>query len=82
MDQLYLLCAGKRIYGGQASAIVPYMESIGIQLNYRMNPADFFMLEISKLKEKSGYNTPLNSKNFSKHFPNLSEDIQKAPTKQ
>ena len=45
------------------------MEKIGIQLNYRMNPADFFMLEISKLKENSGYNTPLNRENFNKYFP-------------
>lgn len=49
------------------------MESIGIQLNYRMNPADFFMLEISKLKENSGYITPLNSENFNKRIHALSE---------
>jgi hypothetical protein len=72
MDKLYLLCAGKRIYSGEAAAIVPYMESIGIELNYRMNPADFFMLEISKLKERSGYNTPLNSENFDKHLTDIS----------
>lgn len=64
MGHLYLLNAGARVYSGLANNIVPYMESIGVTLNYRMNPADFFMLEISKLKERSGYVTPLNSDNF------------------
>lgn len=31
-----------------------------------MNPADFFMLEISALKEQQGYKTLLNSAAFSK----------------
>ena len=50
MGHLYLLNSGNRVYSGFASNIVPYMESLGISLNYHMNPADFFMLEISKLK--------------------------------
>ena len=29
-----------------------------------MNPADFFMLEISAMKEQEGYKTPLNSTNY------------------
>jgi len=28
-----------------------------------MNPADFFMMEISQFKEKNGYSTALNSSN-------------------
>jgi ABC-type multidrug transport system ATPase subunit len=68
MDQLYLLKGGKRIYSGKSSSIVPYMERIGVKVDYRMNPADFFMLEISSLREQSGYSTPLNSENYQKHF--------------
>jgi ABC-type multidrug transport system ATPase subunit len=44
MDRLYLLKEGRRIYDGKAGQIVPYMESLEIKVNYRMNPADFFML--------------------------------------
>jgi hypothetical protein len=40
------------------------MEELHIRVNYRMNPADFFMLEISTMKELEGYVTPLNSEAF------------------
>jgi ATP-binding cassette subfamily G (WHITE) protein 2 len=69
MDRLYLLNAGTRIFDGPAADVVPYMETVRVNVNYRMNPADFFMLEISNLKERTGYVTPLNSDNFDKHFP-------------
>jgi ABC-type multidrug transport system ATPase subunit len=60
MDELYLLKGGECIYNGKANKIVSYMESLGVEVNYRMNPADFFMMEVSSLKEQSGYKTPLN----------------------
>lgn len=44
MDKLMLLGKGKTLYMGPAKEIVPYMKSIGIQVNLHMNPADFFML--------------------------------------
>lgn len=44
MDKLYLLKAGECLYNGPANKIVSYMEEIGVSVNYRMNPADFFML--------------------------------------
>lgn len=71
MDELYLLKAGECIYSGKANKIVPYMESLGINVNYHMNPADFFMLEVSSLKEQSGYKTSLNRENCVKNtvFP-------------
>lgn len=47
MDQLLLLKNGETVYQGQASSIVPYMKHIGVNINLRMNPADFFMMEIS-----------------------------------
>lgn len=60
MQLLYLLNKGEVVYDGQASAIVDYMERIGIKINYNMNPADFFMLEISAMKELQGHTTLLN----------------------
>ena len=43
MDRLYLLKRGECIYDGLARNIVGYMQSLEIQVDYRMNPADFFM---------------------------------------
>jgi hypothetical protein len=68
MDELYLLKGGECIYSGKANRIVHYMESLKIEVNYRMNPADFFMLEISTLKELEDYKTPLNHENSVKHM--------------
>lgn len=59
LDILYLMKEGRCIYNGSASRIIEYMEKIGITINYRMNPADFFMLEMSSIKQKDGYKTPL-----------------------
>ena len=64
MDRLYLLNQGSCIYNGPAKDIVSYMERLKIKVDYRMNPADFFMLEISEMKKQQGYNTPLNSLNY------------------
>lgn len=61
MDKLYLLKGGECVYSGQANAVVGYMQKLGISVDFRMNPADFFMLEISSLKEQQGYVTPLNN---------------------
>jgi len=60
MDKLYLLKSGQCIYNGPAKDIVKYMEELSIVVDYRMNPADFVMLEISTLKECQGYESPLN----------------------
>lgn len=49
------------MYQGLANNIVPYMEKLGVRVDYRMNPADFFMMEISQFKEQNGYATALNS---------------------
>lgn len=44
MDKLMLLGKGRLLYYGESQRIVPYMENLGINVNYHMNPADFFML--------------------------------------
>lgn len=59
MDKLFIIGKGQTLYFGEANQIVPYMLSIGIQVNVRMNPADFFMLEISEFKKNQGYETPM-----------------------
>lgn len=53
MDKLFLLNLGSTVYFGPSDFIVPYMEGIGVKIDYRMNPADFFMLEISQLKRST-----------------------------
>jgi hypothetical protein len=52
------------VYNGKACHFVNYMQKLGIEINFRMNPADFFMLEISAMREKQGYKTPLNLQNY------------------
>ena len=64
MDKLLLLNQGSLIYYGQAKDIVSYMEQLTITVDYRMNPADFFMLEISEMKRLQGYKTKLNPQNY------------------
>lgn len=64
MDKLLLLHQGTSIYFGSADKIVPYMKYLQINVDERMNPADFFMLEISKYKgQKYSYTSPMNSEN-------------------
>jgi hypothetical protein len=46
-----------------------------------MNPADFFMMEISQFKEKNGYSTALNSSNckiFLENSPSINEIYNKS----
>jgi hypothetical protein len=43
-NQLMILKNGKLVYFHLASNVVSYMENIGVNVDYRMNPADFFML--------------------------------------
>ena len=50
LDLLYLVKSGECVYNGRADKIVDYMTKIGITINYRMNPADFFMMELSQAK--------------------------------
>jgi ABC-type multidrug transport system ATPase subunit len=50
LDLLYLIKDGGCVYNGRANQIIDYMGRLGININYRMNPADFFMLEMSKMK--------------------------------
>lgn len=50
LDLLYLVKGGECVYNGKAEKIVDYMTKIGITINYRMNPADFFMMELSQAK--------------------------------
>ena len=47
LKSLLLLSKGETVSQGKAKDIVPYMERIGVSVNKKMNPADFFMLEIS-----------------------------------
>lgn len=49
-DKLMVLHKGKQVYYDEASKIVNYMESLNINVDYRMNPVDFLMLEISSFK--------------------------------
>jgi hypothetical protein len=74
MDRLYLLKSGRCIYDGAANQMVGYMKELGISINYRMNPADFFMLEISAMKEQQGHQTLLNSENYDMRVQKLKED--------
>jgi len=46
-----LMRKGQQIFFDQACNLVPYMESLKIQIDYRMNPSDFLMMEISAYKE-------------------------------
>ena len=50
MQELLLLKHGRVVYQGMAAKIVKYMEDIGIKVDHRMNPADFFMMEVSDFK--------------------------------
>lgn len=43
-DKLMVLRGGKVVYHDFASKMVEYMENLNICVDYRMNPADFFML--------------------------------------
>jgi hypothetical protein len=53
---------------GPAKQIVPYMVSIGIEINHHMNPADFFMLEVSEFKSSQGkYKTPMTADKFKQY---------------
>ena len=49
-DKLMVLHKGKQVYLDEASKVVAYMERLSIKVDYRMNPADFLMLEISSYK--------------------------------
>jgi ABC-type multidrug transport system ATPase subunit len=64
MDKLMLLGKGRVLYLGDASKIVNYMMEIGVEVNSRMNPADFFMLEVSDFRSAQGYTTPMTADNF------------------
>ena len=44
METLLLLSKGETIFQGDAQKIIPYMEKIGVKINKKMNPADFFMM--------------------------------------
>lgn len=61
------------MYQGKAKNVVPYMERIGVKINKRMNPADFFMLEISDsnkgtLMTKATYHKEKGKNNEIDHF--------------
>lgn len=49
-DKLMVLHKGHQIYFDQADKLVPYMQSLQIKVDERMNPADFLILEISLFK--------------------------------
>ena len=69
------------MYHGQASGVIGYMERLGIKVDYRLNPADFFMLEMSTLKEEQGYVTPLTAENNLRVNQIYSDDLP-LPAKQ
>lgn len=52
---------GTQVYFGQADNLIPYMSSLHIKIDERMNPTDFLMFEISDYKQNTGYKTPLNA---------------------
>ncbi len=64
MDKLMLLGKGRTLYFGLAQGIVAYMTSLGISVNPHMNPADFFMLEVSEFKNSQKYKTPMTAENY------------------
>ncbi len=47
MDKLMLMGKGRTLFFGPAHEIVSYMVGLGVKVNVHMNPADFFMLEVS-----------------------------------
>ena len=59
MEKLLLLSKGEVIYQEYTKHVMTYIEKIGIKINKKMNPADFFMLEISEYKKSKGYSTPM-----------------------
>ena len=61
LDRLLLLSSGQTLYLGKASRVVEYMQNLGIKVNEKMNPADFFMLEVSEYKKSTGYQTKMTS---------------------
>lgn len=60
-DKLIVLKKGQTVYHDEASKIVSYMQNLDIKVDYRMNPADFFMLELSQYKESEGHKTKMNA---------------------
>ena len=56
-DKLMILKNGKQIYFDHSKNVVSYMENLGVNVDYRMNPADFFMLELSSFQEEKGHKT-------------------------
>ena len=64
METLLLLSKGETIFQGKAQKIIPYMEKIGVKINKKMNPADFFMMQVSEYKKMKGYITPMNADTF------------------
>lgn len=69
-DNLMVLKSGEMVYFGKAKEVVPYMQSLKIEVNLKMNPSDFLMFEISDLKVKStGQYSLMNSTNYkAKHM--------------
>jgi ABC-type multidrug transport system ATPase subunit len=43
-DKLFILKNGEQIFFDKANLLISYMENIGIEIDYTMNPSDFFML--------------------------------------
>jgi len=60
-DKLLVMRKGTQVYFGQADNLIPYMSSLHIKIDERMNPTDFLMFEISDYKQNTGYKTPLNA---------------------
>jgi len=68
-DRLMLIKSGELIYSGGAGQIVPYMQSLGIEVDLKMNPADFFMLEVSAWREKKlAKPSPMTAEAFKDHI--------------
>ncbi len=65
-DKLMILKTGQEVYNDDAGKIVDYMESIKVKVDYRMNPADFFMLELSSFKESQGHRTKMTAERWEK----------------
>lgn len=73
MDKLMLMGKGRTLFFGMARQIVPYMKSIGISVNPHMNPADFFMLEVSEYKNSQSYKTPMTPENYQQYRMTLAD---------
>ena len=57
-DKLLLLCCGRLAYFGGVTSVVPFFNSVGLEISAHYNPADFIM---EKIKNKSHQENIINA---------------------